>query len=181
MRKVSDVRKNINEEIYRILNGSMSKEIFNLHFKSVIEFFEKNVASIETVYEENVYKVDFIITPYFRYLEKRHKVEFNDNVDRSSLRNKLTSLMSVAPKIINTSKNTYRVEKQMQKICILGPVYEHSEFFKDLAFFILFVINVLVFLSYQHMFPEGSDQNQGMENENGRKLFPGLPFFFGFL
>ena len=104
----------------------MNEEQFFKSFGAMIYFYERSIASIEVVRGKHIYKVDFIVNPYLTKIEKPVKNRFNDNVDRSSLRSKVTALLQEAPKLIGQAKNNYNIEQNMSKICIVGPFFKHA-------------------------------------------------------
>src|SRR3990167_4481846 len=62
------------------LKGLKEREFYD-RFRDVLAFFEHNTAQIELDYKEHIYTRQFISIPYFKYLPKEIKTDFNDNVD----------------------------------------------------------------------------------------------------
>jgi hypothetical protein len=86
--------------LQQLLNNPVSFDVFKEKLGPMMGFYERSVASVEIVRHKLIHKVDFIIPPYFEKLEKKKKNMFNENVDRSSLRSKITFMLTESIGII---------------------------------------------------------------------------------
>ena len=92
-------------QITRLKN--IKEKAFILRFEEMFRFFEANSASIELDYNEKIYFRPFINIPYFRFLPKELKTEFNDTVDRSSRESKVRDLIFDYLRFVSSAKYTY--------------------------------------------------------------------------
>lgn len=153
--KVRDISASDNEDKEcRELNDLIERDVdlstFNREFKHIIDFYESNRASIEIVYRSRLEKIDFISVPHFSQLEKVRKNEFNQNVDRSSHKIKVNTLITVAPTLFKMTKIVYRAKNIMNYVPIIGACYNNADLIKDMTFYLVLFINLLVFITYKH-------------------------------
>ena len=121
---------------------------FYLKYEQIFRFFEQNSASIEVEYKERIYYLPFIYMPYFRYLPKQNKNEFNDAVDRSSRESKVRSLIFTNQRFINSAKYTFQTDQRVKKIPVLNVMYEYFNSIILLNFFLAVTVNILVMIAY---------------------------------
>ena len=145
----------------------MEKEIelptFNRYFKTPLTFFETNNASIDVVYKERLQKINFVTVPYFNNIEKERKNMFNDRVNRNSRKSKVTFMMDEASPLIHITKTLYKAKKVMTKVPIIGALYQSVDLIKDLTFYLVLVINLMVFFTYRY-------EGEGPVDEDDNKV-----------
>lgn len=121
---------------------------FYSKYEPILRFFEANSASIEVEYKERIYYLPFIYMPYFRYLPKQNKNEFNDAVDRSSRESKVRSLVFTYQRFINSAKYTFQTDQRVKKIPVLNVLYEYFNSVSLLTFLLALAVNLLVMVAY---------------------------------
>lgn len=74
-------------------------------YKEALRFFDKNSAHIEVVRNDDLEVVHFIILPFCHYLPKETKIDFHENVNRTSSKSKVSDLNDAAKKLIEIAKH----------------------------------------------------------------------------
>jgi inositol 1,4,5-triphosphate receptor type 3 len=138
--------KDFNVAISRM--KSLKENQFIGRFLEVMRFYESNSASIEIDVKGRVHFIPFIYIPYFRFLPKDLKTEFNDTVDRSSRDLKVRGLIFKHKKIINSSRNTYNVDRLVKNIEIIKVFYKYLETLKLITFLLGIALNIIILVAY---------------------------------
>lgn len=138
------------------LKNLKEREFYD-RFGPVLAFFEQNSAQIELDYKEHIYTRKFIAIPYFRYLPKEIKTDFNDTVDRSSRESKVRSLVFDFPRFIASAKYTHRVDTAIKRIPVLSVLSEYYQTIRLLNFLCAIALNVLLLLAHSGSKPRESD------------------------
>lgn len=125
-------------------------------FEAVLRFFEHNSASIEVEYKERIYFQPFIYLPYFRFLPKQNKAEFNDTVDRSSRESKVRALIFAYDRFRNSAKYTFQTDQFVRRVPILSVFYDCFNSISLANFLLAIALNVLILILYSS---PGTDQD----------------------
>jgi inositol 1,4,5-triphosphate receptor type 3 len=172
----SPSEKDFNVAISRM--KSLKENQFIERFLEVMRFYESNSASIEVEVKGRVHFIPFIYIPYFKFLPKDLKTEFNDTVDRSSRDLKVRGLIFAHKKIINSSKNTYNVDKLVKNIEVVKVFYKYLETLKLITFLFGIALNIIILIAYSTVDnPTEEDDllTVKMKDENTERLR--LPYF----
>jgi hypothetical protein len=113
--------------------GQAMRNIDQSKLKEMFKFYEENSGSCEVVADDIVEKVWFIKMPYFKFFRSELKTDFDNEVDRSTYRNKIIALLSNVPRFINISQMGYNIDKGLNKIFIFNVFYKYKPFFADLG------------------------------------------------
>jgi len=140
------VNEDYNTLIMRLKN--IKEVAFFTRFEEVLRFYDQNSASIEIDHSEKIYFLPFIYVPYFRYLPKEIKNEFNDTVDRSSRESKVRELIFAWDRFVNSAKYTYLVDKTIKQIPVLRVLYEYYDSVTLIDFMVAIAINTLILIAY---------------------------------
>lgn len=127
---------------------SLKEAVFYEKFEKVLRFFETNSASIEVEYKERIYFLPFITMPYFRYLPKQTKNEFNDKVDRSSRETKVRSLIFDFEHFKNSSKYTFQTDQFVKRIPVVNVFYAYFASILLANLLLAISVNVLILIAY---------------------------------
>ena len=85
-------------------------------------------------------------------LPKENKEEFHENVDHSSIRDKLGSLMEKSEDFIKVMKHEENLRNIFNKNKILGIIANHKELWESLSFLIMSMLNIAILSSYSEYF-----------------------------
>lgn len=142
-------------KINRLKN--LKEREFYERFKDVLTFYEHNSSQIELDYKEHIYTRKFIAIPYFRYLPKEIKTDFNDTVDRSSRESKVRSLIFDFMRFISSAKYTHRVDTAIKQIPVLSLLSEYYQTIRLVNFLLAIALNVLLLFAFSGSKPRESD------------------------
>jgi hypothetical protein len=118
-------------------------------FKEACQFFQSHTGNIEVIFTDNVIsKVYFPLPPEASAITPDIKEQFEDEVDRSSYKNKLQSLINSAPNVIEKIQHENNLNKFFNRYKYLRFIAVHHKLLKDLAFANCLVINFLILASY---------------------------------
>ena len=127
---------------------NVKEQAFYTRFEKVLRFYDSNSASIEISHNERIYYLPFIYMPYFSYLPKENKNEFNDKVDRSSRESKVRSLIFDWLRFISSAKYTYLVDKTVKGVHFIRVFYEYFNSITLMNFMVGITINILILIAY---------------------------------
>lgn len=121
------------------------KELNGLEYLAY-SFFKKHSAHIEIVFKgkSDIHKIYFMIQPACRYLDENEKKYFIDNVKRETPNEKITDFMNQAPRLFDRMDHMSNLRSKC-----LAVSQNSFKFVRDLCLFIVFVINLFVFVFYQ--------------------------------
>ena len=91
--------------------------------KKAKTFFTKNTAHIEVLrIDKTLEKYYFYILPFCHSLDddKTTRTEFNESVNRISVKSKQTALMQKSKELIQKIKHEYRLRSYLSKIAIVS-------------------------------------------------------------
>ena len=77
--------------------------------KKAFNFFSSNCENIDIVRDDKIELVFFIKLPYCHWLPDEKKKSFNEEVDRSSTKSKVTALVKESDNIIEIIKHEERL------------------------------------------------------------------------
>lgn len=117
-------------------------------YEKILRFYEQNSASIEVEYKERIYFLPFINMPYFRYLPKQNKNEFNDNVDRSSRESKVRSLIFAYEQFKNSAKYTFQTDLFVRRVPVLNVFYDYFASISLINLLLAVAVNILILIAY---------------------------------
>lgn len=149
---VSSVQKNIlkmNATSTQQQKSEIKKRQFKELFREAVQFFVKHSGNIEILRQNQLEKVNFIMMPYCHYLPKETKNEFHEQVNRDSPEAKKQYLKDQANRIIYICKHEEKLALFFQRNKILSLFAGYVTLWKDLAYFITIIINIIILLSYQ--------------------------------
>lgn len=118
-----------------------------------LAFFKKNIAHIEIIRNNNIYKVYFPLLPITRFLPKSLKNDFHERVNRDSTKSKINDLMREKDSFIRTMIHEEKLNKIFNKNKYIAIIFNHEKLWKDLAFITNLVINGIIIASYSEFFP----------------------------
>jgi len=145
-RQASD-SKEIDEDTQKKLN------------KDGLVYFAKHTASIEINRNGNLYKQYFPRLPPCFYLEKDLKKWFIDNVNRTTLHSKVSSLVFLSEEFIESLRINTSIKDFAGKNFLLLLISKHLKLWKDLSFFLCIMQNLIILywsqevLQDSHAFP----------------------------
>lgn len=156
---ILDLKKNIYDKTFK--QGQGEEELKQIQEKiekkqmqqDALAFFKQNIAHIEIVRDNKIYKVYFPLLPITRYLPKSLKVDFHERVNRDSTKSKISDLMMDKDVFIRTMKHEEKLAKLFNKNKLIGVIFNHEKLWKDLAFITNLVINAIIIASYSEYYP----------------------------
>ncbi|CAD8059333.1 unnamed protein product [Paramecium primaurelia] len=116
--------------------------------KKAFDFFYKNSASIEVVRNNELEIVYFILLPYTHNLPKEQKVEFHENVDRSSTKSKVQFLVQESERLIEICEHEEQLRRIFQRQKFLALFANYVKLWKDLAFLFTLLLNLFIIGSF---------------------------------
>ncbi|CAD8132784.1 unnamed protein product [Paramecium pentaurelia] len=116
--------------------------------KRAFDFFYKNSASIEVVRNNEIEIVYFILLPYTNNLPKEQKVEFHENVDRSSTKSKVQFLVQESERLIEICEHEEQLRRIFQRQKFLALFANYVKLWKDLAFLFTLLLNLFIIGSF---------------------------------
>lgn len=99
-----------------------------------LRFFGKYVAYIEINRNNRLFRQYFPILPHCLFLDNSLKTWFHNNVNRLSVKSKITSLINHSKDMINTMKHEEKLSAFYQK-SFIALLAKHVQLWKDLSFF----------------------------------------------
>jgi hypothetical protein len=93
-----------------------------------------------------------IILPYCKCLPEEKKDDFHEKVDRSSVKAKVTDLVTEIEKLIEVCKHEEYLKKFFNKQKLLALFVNYVKLWKDLAFIFTIVLNIFIIFSFSDKF-----------------------------
>lgn len=93
-------------------------------------------------------KINFIKLPYCDFLPKEHKIKFNENIDRSTLKTKISGLCEITPSLIDVAKHEEKLFNFFKSNKIIAVFANKVVLWKDLAFLQTIILNIIILLSF---------------------------------
>lgn len=90
----------------------------------------------------------FPILPQCKTLPKESKMQFHENVDHSSTRDKLGSLMEEANIMIKVMNHEEKLRKLFKTSKIIELIATHKSLWENLAFVANIIVNLTIIASY---------------------------------
>ena len=112
------------------------------------EFYYKFTPSIEIVFKENIIKYYFKLYPMSQYLNDEMKEYFQENIDRTNTKSKLSYLFKSYYYIKEALEYRMWLEEFFKKYPILDIFFNEYIFFKDISYFLSYLINIIIIASY---------------------------------
>jgi len=125
--------------------------------KEAISFFAKYTASIEINRNGILYKQYFPKLPPCFYLEKDLKKWFLQNVNRTTLHSKVSSLVFLSEEFIESLKINTSIKNFTGSNFLLSLISKHLKLWKDLSFLLCIMQNLIV-LRFSEDILEGSHE-----------------------
>ncbi|CAD8068825.1 unnamed protein product [Paramecium sonneborni] len=116
--------------------------------KKAFDFFYKNSASIEVIRNNEIEIVYFILLPYTHNLPKEQKLEFHENVDRSSTKSKVQFLVQESERLIEICEHEEQLRRIFQRQKFLALFANYVKLWKDLAFLFTLLLNLFIIGSF---------------------------------
>ena len=154
-----DLKKNVIDKTFKLnqetdelkqIQESLEKKQIQ---QNALAFFKQNIAHIEIVRDNNLYRVFFPLLPITRFLPKSRKTEFHENVNRESTKTKISNLMKDKDDFIRTMNHEEKLNKLFNTNKLIGIIFNHEKLWKDLAFITNLTINAIIIASYSEYFP----------------------------
>ncbi|CAK81773.1 unnamed protein product (macronuclear) [Paramecium tetraurelia] len=127
--------------------------------KNAIKFFRQNTCSIDMIRDQKLYTIYFPKLPICN-LPKSARLEFHDQVDRTSSKTKLTYLMERANFLIKVMEYEEKLNQVFAKNPIFAFFATSGKLWENCAFVTTLVINLIVLLSYSQSFYNESQSGQ---------------------
>ena len=121
-------------------------------YKEAIQFFAKNSAHIEVLRENVLERCFFILHPFCHCLPKDIKTEFNDTVNRGSVKTKVTGLMLKANEFTRTMIHEEKLKLFFGRNKFLALFANFVDLWKDLSFIMTLIINFVILASFSDSF-----------------------------
>lgn len=83
--------------------------------RKAFNFFQDNTAHIDVVRNDKLELVYFMLLPYCHCLPKDNKIEFHENVDRQSVKSKVSDLVAKSDSLIEICKHEERLKQYFSK------------------------------------------------------------------
>ncbi|CAK68868.1 unnamed protein product (macronuclear) [Paramecium tetraurelia] len=136
--------------------------------KNAIKFFRQNTCSIDMIRDQKLYTIYFPKLPICK-LPKSARLEFHDQVDRTSSKTKLTYLMERANFLIKVMEYEEKLNQVFAKNPIFAFFATSGKLWENCAFVTTLVINLIVLLSYSQKF-----YNEGQSDITGDLIYERL-------
>lgn len=127
-----------------LLKAKENEEIF----KETLKFFAINSAHIEVLRNNKLERVHFFKLPHCHYLPDETKTEFHDSVSRDSVNAKISDLVDESQKIIGICKHEEELALFFSHNKFLAIFANYVILWKDLAFLLTLLLNILIILSF---------------------------------
>ena len=114
--------------------------------KEALNFFSKHTASIEINRNNIIYKQYFPLLPPCFYLEKDLKKWFMNNVNRTTLHSKVTSLVVLSEEFIESLKINTSIKHFAGSNFLLALISKHLKLWKDLSFVLCIMQNLIILM-----------------------------------
>lgn len=106
-------------------------------FKDAFDFFKKNSAHVEILTENTLEKTYFYILPFCHSLTKDTKKKFHQEVNRISVKSKVSSLLQKSNELIETIEHEYKLNLWFNKIKLLAALTKNILMWRDAAFLLV--------------------------------------------
>ena len=116
--------------------------------KNTVNFFAQKTAHIDVVRDNKLETIYFILLPYCFAFPKDKKILFHDNVDRSSVKSKVTYLVQQSEPLIKILKHEEFLQNFFIEYKFLAIFANFDKLWKDIAFLLTIVLNVFVIFSF---------------------------------
>jgi hypothetical protein len=159
-------KKPRNEDEYELTAYEKEKQFF----KKCYEFYFKYTPNIEIIFCNQIISYYIKLYPMCQYLSPEMKEEFQNNVDRTNTKSKLSYLFKNLYYYKEALEHTQKLEEFFKKARIIDLFLNQYLFFKDFSFIITVMINLLIISSYF----KTDNNNQSFDysflyvNESGR-------------
>ncbi|CAD8131502.1 unnamed protein product [Paramecium pentaurelia] len=117
--------------------------------KKAFMFFRARTAHIEVVRDDQIELVFFPLLPFSK-LNKDEKQSFQQTVDRSSAKSKVQDLMEKSPELIQIMRHEEEMNRFYKQYKIIGFFANYIQLWKDLAFYLTLIINIMIIGSFSH-------------------------------
>jgi len=135
-----------------VLRKNMRKAEQKQLLRDALSFFSKYVCHIEICMNDHLQKIYFPILPFCKMLPKEVKDEFNEKVNRINTKIKVEELMVAAPLFIKIMKHEETLRVFFNKNRFIGILVNQEKLWKNCAFFINILINLIIIVSYTDEF-----------------------------
>jgi hypothetical protein len=98
--------------------------------------------------DERLEKIRFILPAYYTNLNDDVKDDFEDEVDRTSVKTKLNMLQTKSKFLIRIAKYDKKLNEFVTRYPLLELVSRHDLLWRDFAFYCTLTMNVTMLLSY---------------------------------
>ena len=117
---------------------------------ATFRFFDMYTGKIEVVFNGNIFRVYFSLPPQFRGLTKEIRDNFHASVNRDTDQTKLKFLLRKAASIIEQITHEHFLLNAMQNNQLIHLIASKVYIWRDIAFGLTIVLNILVLLSYSN-------------------------------
>lgn len=137
-------KKPRNEDEYEFTAYEKEKQLF----KKSYEFYFKYTPNIEIIFCNQIISYYIKLYPMCQYLSPEMKEEFQNNVDRTNTKSKLTYLFKNLYYYKDALEHTQKLEEFFKKAKIIDLYVNQYLFYKDFSFIVTVLINLLIITSY---------------------------------
>ncbi|EGR33562.1 MIR domain protein [Ichthyophthirius multifiliis] len=120
--------------------------------KQALQFFKQKTCQIEIIRDGELQTIYFPKLPLCFTLADEVKDDFNNQVDRSSTKAKITCLMNQSDRIIRIMKHEERVRRLVNTQKIIGFIVNNHKLLENLSFCFAIAINLIVIGSYSNTY-----------------------------
>ncbi|CAD8074919.1 unnamed protein product [Paramecium sonneborni] len=116
--------------------------------KDAYKFFSENTVFIEIARDEQLHRIYFPLLPQCKMLSKESRKDFCEQVDHSSIRDKLVYLMTSADQMRKVMEHEELLRNLFKRLKVVELIATHKLLWEQLAFITNVIINLVILCSY---------------------------------
>ncbi|KAL4438400.1 hypothetical protein ABPG74_009439 [Tetrahymena malaccensis] len=140
------------DELARRKLQAKQQEKFKENLQKAVKFLFKNTAHIEVLRNGQIEIIYFQLLPFCQRLPKDKKKEFNEQVDRSNEKAKVTGLMTQADYLLDVCRQEENLNKFFMSNKFISLFANYVKLWKDVAFMLTIVLNIFNLLTFTSKF-----------------------------
>ncbi|CAD8158586.1 unnamed protein product [Paramecium pentaurelia] len=116
--------------------------------KDAYKFFSENTVFIEIARDDQLHRIYFPLLPQCKMLSKESRTDFCEQVDHSSIRDKLVYLMTSADQMRKVMEHEELLRNLFKRLKVVELIATHKLLWEQLAFITNVIINLVILCSY---------------------------------
>lgn len=108
----------------------------------------KYSAHIDVLHDNKLETIYFILLPFTSYLPKEKKLNFHEEVDRSTAQTKVSSLFNEADNLIEVCEHEEKLKLLFKKYKSISLFTNYVKLWQEFSFLLVLVLNIIIIFSF---------------------------------